>query len=90
LTHASPVAPTPDLAPPIPADLTPEQGIALWADVMDLCEEFLLAGLRREVGPDGDLQAAYRRWYAEYMEEHDQVLFRMLRELGRREAGNAP
>jgi hypothetical protein len=76
--------PEPDLAPPPLEGLTPEQCIALWVDLMDVCDELLLAGLRREVGPDGDVQAAYRRWYAEQMEEHDRAMRRMLENLGPR------
>ena len=37
-------------------------------------EQFLLAGLEREVGPSGDVKAAYQRWYAERMEEHDRAM----------------
>jgi hypothetical protein len=37
-------------------------------------EKLLLAGLRREIGPEGDLKAAYRRWYEEQMREHDRVV----------------
>jgi len=73
----------PELAPPLPR--TAAEGIALWADLMDTCEQFLLAGLRREIGPNGDLQAAHRRWYAEQMEEHDRMIFHMLTELSRRQ-----
>ena len=68
----------PELAPSVPKDATPEQCIALWGDLMDTCHKFLMAGLRREIGPDGDLEAAYRRWYAEQMEEHDRVVERMV------------
>ena len=50
---------------------------------MDVSEQLLLAGLRSEVGPEGDLTAAYRRWYAEYRQEHERGLFRMLERLGR-------
>jgi hypothetical protein len=74
---------TADTAPTLPEDLTPEQRVALWCDLMDACEEFLLAGLAREVGPGGDLRAAYREWYAQAMEEHDQAMFRMLERLNR-------
>ena len=48
-----------------------------WIDLMNTCEQFLLAGLRREIGPDGDLKAAYRRWYAERMEERDREWLQM-------------
>ena len=81
--------PPPELAPPIPEDATPEQCIAMWVDLMNTCEQFLLAGLRREVGPDGDLQAAYRQWYAGQMEEHHQTVLRMMHEFERRGGGHA-
>jgi hypothetical protein len=63
---------------------TPEQRIAAWLDLMTACEELLLAGLRREVGPDGDVMAAYRAWYKEQMEEHAQMLQHMCDEFNRR------
>lgn len=78
--------PPADLAPPVPRDATPEQCIALWIDLMNACEQFLLAGLRREIGPKGDLKAAYRKWYAEQMEEHDRTILHMMREFARRGA----
>jgi hypothetical protein len=43
-----------------------------------------LAGLRREIGPDGDLKAAYRGWYKKEMEEHDKMIFHMMEELSKR------
>ncbi len=52
--------------------------VARWVACMDACEQFLLAGLRREIGPEGDLRAAYRRWYAQQMEEHDRMMLRMM------------
>ena len=78
----------PDLAPHVPEDLTPEQRITLWAEITDACEQLLLAGLRREVGPDGDVIAAYRHWNAERMEEHTHTLIRMLERLGECERKN--
>jgi hypothetical protein len=81
---ADQLLPDPDLAPPAPEGLSPEQRIALWVDLMDACEQFLLAGLRREVGPDGDVHAAYRRWYAGQMEEHDRNMQYMAENLNRR------
>jgi len=81
---AKELIPPPELAPPTYDHLTATQRIAVWMGVMNLCEQFLLAGLRREIGPDGDLRAAYQRWYAARMEEHDQTMKRMLEELSRR------
>jgi hypothetical protein len=43
--------------------------------------KLILAGLRREVGPDGDVQATYRRWYEQQMEEHDRKVTRMLQRM---------
>jgi hypothetical protein len=67
----------------------PGQYIAAWADLTDACEQFLLAGLRREIGPDGDLKAAYGKWYAERMQQHDQAMLRMMAEFERRGGGCA-
>lgn len=86
---ADPLIPPAELAPPVPEGATPEQCIAMWVDLMNACEQFLLAGLRREIGPDGDLQAAYRRWYAAEMEEHDRMILRMMEESHRRGGGHA-
>jgi len=86
---AGQLIPPPDLAPPIPQDATPEQCIVMWLELMDACEQFLLSGLRREIGPSGDLKAAYRQWYAEQMEEHDRTVLRMMAEFQRRGGGHA-
>jgi hypothetical protein len=59
----------------------------MWADLTDACEQFLLAGLRREIGPNGDLKAAYRKWYAEQMEEHDRMMLRMMERFDQAERG---
>ena len=67
-----------------PRRLTPEEGIGLWVDLMNACEQFLLAGLRRKIGPDGDLNAAYREWYARQMEDHDEMMVRMMEGFSRR------
>jgi hypothetical protein len=86
---ADPLIPPADLAPTVPEDATPEECIALWVDLMNACEQFVLAGLRREIGPEGDLRAAYRRWYAEQMEEHDRAILHMMEEFHRRGGGHA-
>jgi hypothetical protein len=56
----------------------------LWVDLMNASEQFLLAGLRRKIGPDGDLKAAYREWVERWGEEHDRTMFHMLAEFNRR------
>jgi hypothetical protein len=57
--------------------------IAAWIDLMDTSEKLLLAGLRRKIGPDGDLQAAYREWYAEKTRDHDEAMLRLVHALAR-------
>ena len=73
----------------VPESATPEQCIRAWLDLMETCEQFLLAGLRREIGPNGDLKAAYRRWYAEQMEEHDQMMLHLMQAFDRRGGSHA-
>ncbi len=75
--------PAANSARPLPLDA--DQAIALWAEITDASEELLLAGLRRQIGPNGDLKAAYRRWYDQYLEEHDRAKTAMLGRLGRAE-----
>ena len=70
---AGQLIPPPGCEPEVPDDATPEQCIRLWVDLMDTCEQFLLARLREEIGPDGDLKAAYRKWNAEWQKEHDRM-----------------
>jgi hypothetical protein len=86
---AGQLIPPPDLAPPTPSRLSSEQRIALWADLTDTCEQFLMAGLRMQLGPDGDVRAAYRNWYARQMEEHDRTMIRMMEELAWRSSEDA-
>ena len=84
---AGQLIPPVELAPPVPHDLSSEQCIALWREAYDAGEQLLLAGLAREVGPGGDVLAAYRRWNEDYLRQHDEMLFRMLTKLSSREAG---
>lgn len=48
---------------------------------MRTTDQLLLAGLQRKIGPQGDLRAAYRRWYADHMQEHDVAVERIARRL---------
>jgi hypothetical protein len=73
-----------DLCPAVPEIATSEQSIRLWLDLMETCDQLLLAGLRREIGPDGDLKAAYRRWRAKDREERDRALFQLIENFNRR------
>jgi len=67
-----------DLCAPIPEGATPEQCIRAWLDLMATCEQFLLAGLKRENASASDLREAYRRWYAGQMEEHDRMMLHLM------------
>jgi hypothetical protein len=69
---------------------TSAERIALWLDLMRTSDKLLLAGLRRKIGPDGDLNAAYQEWYDDYMRDHQKVVERIAR-LGRtsQETGDA-
>ncbi len=78
---AGQLIPPPDLAPSVPKDCTPQQCIALWLDLMRTADKLLMAGLRREVGPEGDIQAAYREWYAQDREQHDRTVARMMQKI---------
>ena len=69
----------------VPPTATAEQCIRLWLDLMNTCDQFLLAGLRREIGPEGDLRAAYRRWYSAEMEQHDRMIMHLIEEFERRD-----
>ncbi len=81
---AAQLLPPPELSPSVPLGLTPEQYISMWFDLMDTCEQFLLAGLRERIGPEGDLKAAYVQWYWQQMEEHDRAMLHMMEEFERR------
>ena len=54
------------------------EGVLTWMDLMETCEQLLLAGLRHSIGPDGDLDAAYRDWNARQADMDDRRLARML------------
>jgi hypothetical protein len=49
-----------------------------WMDLMETSEQFLLAGLRRRIGPDGDLNQAYREWYKAQLANRDGEIAQML------------
>jgi hypothetical protein len=79
--------PPPDLSYPSVKHLPLAKRIELWGQLVDDCEALLLAGLRRRVGPDGDLQAAYRDWCARRMEDREKAQIQFLENLSRRESG---
>jgi hypothetical protein len=79
----------PRMLPRTVGGVTPGQRIEEWADLVDSCEEVLLAGLRRKVGPSGDVKAAYREWQARQMAEHERGIRGMLERLNQAEARHA-
>jgi len=81
----SQLIPPPSLAPPSVAHLPLDKRIELWLELVDESEALLLAGLRAKIGPDGDLQAAYRDWNARRWDEHDRKLVALAENLTRRE-----
>jgi hypothetical protein len=76
--------PPPGMEPALPETLTPDHCVAVWVELYDANEALVLAGLRREIGPDGDLRQAYRSWYAQQMLEHDQWMRDLAERLYRR------
>ena len=66
--------PPPELAPGPQNSASPTERIIAWRDLMDTCEQFLLAGLRHKIGPDGDLRLAYRDWYQRQCEDKDRSI----------------
>ncbi len=54
--------PPPELAPPSIGHLSVEERILLWAQMVDEGDQLVLAGLRRQIGPDGDVAAAFEKW----------------------------
>jgi hypothetical protein len=74
--------------PEVPDEITMGQRIVLWMEVMENNEQLILNRLRKEVGPNGDVTAAYPRWHRRQMEEHDESLFRMMERLDRCASNN--
>lgn len=66
--------------PPSSANDTAAARVARWLDLMRTTDKLLLAGLRRKIGPDGDLTAAYRQWYADHMRSHSAIVERVARQ----------
>ena len=69
--------------PPPPRDS--HESVSAYLELLDLGDRFLRAGLRHQVGPDGDVEAAYREWNWKQMEDDTRKTVRMLEELTRRE-----
>jgi len=81
---AGQLIPPPELDPKSDRAVTPEMGVELWLDVLNCGEEFLLAGLRQRLGPDGDLAEGVRQNYARWLDEHDAMMRNMMLRLAER------
>ena len=53
-----------------------DRNLQIWQQTMEGTHELILAGLRMKLGPDGDLQEAYRQWYRQQRELASQRLDR--------------
>ena len=51
---------------PHPTPEESQRNWAAWHQAMELSHAMLMMGLRQKIGPQGDLQAAYRDWYERY------------------------
>lgn len=79
--------PPPEFAPPSIGHLSVQERIALWARMVDDGDRLVQAALRREIGPDGDLAAAFRAWLERRSDEKIREL-RAVAESRRRRAAD--
>jgi hypothetical protein len=54
--------PPPQLAPPSVKRFSAAEKIAAWAEMVDEGDQLILANLRRRLGPEADLTAAFLEW----------------------------
>lgn len=86
---AGQLIPPPGLEPTMPPGLTIPERIAYWADLVDATEELVKVGLRNKLGPDGDVDKAFREWYEREGEERDRVMQHMMYEIWRKQQKHA-
>jgi hypothetical protein len=77
--------PPPELAPPSVRHLPASEKIAVWAAMVEEGDEFVMTCLRDRVGPDGDVEKAFREWLDRRTVEHDRGIALMITNLRRRE-----
>ncbi|MCC7085970.1 MAG: hypothetical protein IT427_13285 [Pirellulales bacterium] len=58
--------------------------------MVDEGDQMVMAGLRRKLGPDGDVHAAFLEWLDRRNEEHDRTVVRMLTKMRRQEKMHGP
>ena len=68
-----------ELAPP-PPPKSVRESIAAYFELLDLSEVFVRGGLRSQLGPGADIDAAYREWNREYIRRAAEEKVRHLRE----------
>lgn len=88
LSSKAQLIPSPEMAPPSVKHLPVAKRIQIWAELVDEGDALLKAGLRAKIGPTGNLEAAYREWYARHMEQHDRWQVALAENLTRRERAN--
>ena len=71
-------------------ELTPEQGIHLWIDLMETCDQLLQAGLQASLGPNENFADVYREWHAQKTQEHGEMILNMARRFQERLGEDAP
>jgi len=76
--------PPPELAPPGIGHLSVKERIELWAQMVEEGDQLVLAALRRELGPNADLAAAFTQWLDRRADEKIREL-RMVAQSCRRE-----
>jgi hypothetical protein len=86
---ANQLIPPAELAANDLGNLSPSQRIAVWLAMLGDGHKLVMAGLEREHGPGRRAHDAYRRWYAEQMDEHDQAMARMVARLKKRRTTHA-
>jgi hypothetical protein len=79
--------PPPEFAPPSIGHLSVKERIELWAQMVDEGDQLVLAALRRDLGPDADLVAAFTEWLDRRSDEKIREL-RAVAETRRRERKN--
>jgi hypothetical protein len=77
--------PPPELDTQPRKDLSFDQLLFVWSDLMDSCDHLLRANLNRIAGQDVDAAPLYREWYDMEMEDHDQMVRHMLGEISKRD-----
>jgi hypothetical protein len=78
--------PPPELAPPSVKHLPLAKRIEIWAHLVDETDALVRAGLRAKFGPEGDLEQAYRDWYARRMDQHERELYARAENIDRLQA----